>query len=201
MKPQAFVFIGRYGAGKGTQASQLIEALKKKYPDREPLYVETGKEFRNFIQGPTYTATLSKGVIESGDLMPEFMPILMWATRLVGNFTGKEDLVFDGTPRKLIEAKIFDSVFPFYKLNKPWIIYLDVHHEESHNRLKIRAQTSGRVDDGSAQIEERKRAYEADVVPVIEYFRTSDKVNFLDIDGVRTIEEIHADIVKRLGLE
>ena len=49
-------------------------------------------------------------------------------------------------------------------------------------------------------IKKRKTEYENDVIPTIEWYKTNPNVNFLDIDGERSIEEIHADIVKRLGL-
>jgi adenylate kinase family enzyme len=200
MKPQSFIFIGRYGAGKGTQAKLLMEALKESDSSHDVLYIETGAEFRKFMAGDDYTAKLSKQTVEQGRLMPEFMPVYLWGRVLVGKYTGNEHIVFDGTPRKLMEAKILESVFPFYSLGKPWVIYLDVHHEESHKRIKLRSQSSGRADDGTKEIENRKAAFENDVVPTIEWFRTNQSVNFLDIDGVRSIEEIHADIVKRVGL-
>lgn len=200
MTPQAFIFMGRYGSGKGTQADLLMKKLKEIDHERPILYMETGKDFRNFGEGTSYTAKLTKEVVDAGSLMPEFMPIYLWGRNLVDRYTGAEHLVFDGTPRKLLEAKLLKDVFPFYKLGKPWVIYLDVHHDESHKRLLIRAQSSGRADDHAAAIERRKAAYEADVVPSIEYYRTDPDVNFLDIDGVRSIEDIHADIVNKLGL-
>ena len=199
-KPQAFVFLGRYGAGKGTQSRLLIETLRKLNPARGVVDIETGAEFRQFIDSENYTASLSKAVVERGDLMPEFMPVYLWARKMVANYTGVEHLVFDGTPRLLMEAKVLASLFPFYGLGKPWVIYLDVDHDESVKRLALRARTSGRRDDSPAALVERKRAYEEGVLPTIEWYRQQEAVIFLDIDGKRPIEEIHADIVKRLGL-
>src|ERR1700733_3058297 len=173
MKPQSYIFIGRYGAGKGTQAELLIKILKGKDPDHVPLYIETGKEFRKFNEGTSYTAKLSKQIVDSGTLMPEFMPVYLWSRALAERYSGVDPIVFDGTPRKLMEAKILESAFPFYGQEKPWVIYIDVEHDESHKRLQIRARTSGRADDGPAQVEKRKLEYEANVVPVVEYFRTS----------------------------
>lgn len=201
MKPQSFMFMGRYGAGKGTQAKLLAEALAKADAGRGILSVETGAEFRKFMQSGGYTAGLSKRTVESGALMPEFMPVYLWGRLLVDAYTGAEHIIFDGTPRKLLEAKILDSVFPFYGLGKPWIIYLDVVHEESHRRIKLRARTSGRADDGEREMKKRLTDYEADVTPTIEWYRKHPGVNFLDVDGERSIEEIHADIMQRIGLD
>ncbi len=200
MKPQSFIFIGRYGAGKGTQAKLLIEALKKADSSHGVLYVETGAEFRKFMAGDSYTAKHSKKIVEAGDLMPEFMCVYVWGKRLIEEYNGSLHIVFDGTPRKLLEAKILESLAPFYDLEKPWVIYLDVEHAESAGRLKLRGKTSGRVDDGEEELLERQKAFEADVTPTIEWYKTNPNVRFLDIDGERSIEEIHADIVKRVGL-
>ncbi|MDE2188272.1 MAG: nucleoside monophosphate kinase [Patescibacteria group bacterium] len=198
MTLQSFIFIGRYGAGKGTQAKLLLEVLAKKDPAHGTVYVETGAEFRKFGQEKSFTAQLTKKCIDQGLLMPEYMCVYVWNRCLVDKYTGNEHIVFDGTPRKLLEAQALESLFPFYNLPKPYIIYLDVHHEESIQRLKIRNQ--GRADDTAEAIERRKAAYEADVVPTIEWYRKNSNVIFLDIDGVRPIDEIHQDIVKRVGL-
>ena len=130
MKPQAFIFTGRYGAGKGTQAKLLGEYLKKSDPVHPCLFIEPGKEMRALFNSPLYTAKLTKQVMESGGLMPEFMPIYAWAKVLVDQYTGNEYIFFDGAARKLAESKILESVFPFYGLDKPFVINLDVHHEE-----------------------------------------------------------------------
>ncbi len=201
MKPTAFIFIGRYGAGKGTQAELLIKKFQEQDPANPPLYMYTGARLRKYIQEEGHTAKLTKKVVESGGLMPEFMPIYIWSGLLVENYKGTEHLVFDGSPRRLLEAKILETAFPFYGLGKPIVIHLDVHHDESHKRLVLRAKTNGRPDDGPAEIEIRKRAYEADIIPVVEYYRTSPLATFLNIDGVRSIEEVHADIVKQIGLQ
>lgn len=200
MPQHSFIFISRYGSGKSTQATLLIEKLKEKNPDHQPIYIQTGQEFRNFFAEPGYTQMLAKQIVERGDLMPIYMCVYLWGKLIVNTFTGKEPLVFDGTPRKKLEAETLEDLFPFYGLEKPWVIYLDVKHEESHRRLSIRARSSGRADDSPTAMEERRKAYETEIVPTIEYYRTDPNVRFLDIDGERSVEDIHADIVKRVGL-
>ena len=195
-KLQSYIFIGRSGCGKGTQSELLTKVLREKDPSIQILHIESGNELRKFAKEPNYTAAITKKTLESGGLMPEFMPVYLWGKLFTERFTGKETLIFDGTPRKLMEAKILDSLFPFYDLDKPWIIYLDVDHEESTKRLKSR----GRNDDSDEAIKKRLAWYESDVKPSVEFYRTNPGVQFLDIDGERTIEEVHQDIVKRVGL-
>lgn len=195
-KQQSYIFIGRSGCGKGTQTELLTQKLREIDPDVKIMHIESGNELRKFTKESSYTASLTKQTIDGGGLMPEFMPIYLWGKLFVDGFTGKETLVFDGTPRKLMEAKVLDSVFPFYNLNKPWVIYLDVDHEESTKRLTLR----GRTDDSAEGIQKRLAWYEADVRPSVEFYRANPNVNFLDIDGERSIDEVHADIVKMVGL-
>jgi adenylate kinase len=133
--------------------------------------------------------------------MPDFMPVYLWSKLLVNKYSGNEHIVFDGTPRKMPEAKVFDSIFYFYGLGKPWVVYLSVEHKESAERLSLRINKAGRADDSKEAIEKRKKAFEEDVGPVIEWYRTNPSVNFLEIDGNRSVEEIHEDIVKRIGLK
>lgn len=200
MSPQSFIFIGRAGAGKGTQAKLLSEALQKIH-DRPVLYVETGSELRKFCaSNDTYTKQQTKKIIDQGLLMPEFMPVYMWAKLLAEQYTGQEHVIFDGTPRKLLEAKLLESVFPFYSLNKPYVIYLDIEHQHSSQRISLRAKSGGRNDDQPDIIEHRRIAFEQDVTPTVEWYRSNPNVIFLDIDGRPSIEEVHAQIVKAVGL-
>ena len=195
------MFIGRAGAGKGTQAALLGDALFKKDPSRKVLHIETGAEFRKFMQGESYTARLSKNVVEKGWLMPEFMPVYLWGRALIERYTGEEHLIFDGTPRKLLEAKVLESVFPFYSMGKPWMIYLDIHHEESSKRLSVRAIQQGRKDDDNDAVLRRKIAFENEVLPTVEFYKNDPSVAFLDIDGIGSVEEVHARIMERLRLD
>src|ERR1035437_6906625 len=79
--PQAYIFIGRSGSGKGTQAELLIRKIEES--GVKTLHVETGAFFREFIKRNLYTDVLAKKVVESGGLMPEAIAINMWVSYLV----------------------------------------------------------------------------------------------------------------------
>ena len=196
MDLQSFVFIGRSGCGKGTQIEMLMDVLKKKDPKHEILYIYTGKEFREFIKGDTKTQKLTKHVYEDGGLMPEFLTVHMWVRPLVENYNGNQHIIFDGTPRKFHEAGVLHSMIGFYKLEKPWVINIGISEEEAVRRLLKRK----RLDDTEKDIRKRLSWYETDVAPTIEFYRDNPNYDFLYVDGERSPEEIHADIVKRLGL-
>ncbi len=196
MKPQAFIFIGRSGCGKGTQVQLLMDVLAKKDPSIESLYVQTGQEFRDFIKGEKLTQSLSKEIYDAGGLQPEFLTINMWVRVLIEKYKGGQHLIFDGTPRKLHEAGALHSCFDFYGFEKPWVINIDISEEEAMQRLLARK----RFDDNEEEIKKRLAWYETDVEPTLSYYDGNPKYNFLKIRGERSLEEIHADIVKRLGL-
>ena len=197
MKPSPFIFIGRSGAGKGTQADLLIAELKKSDPTRDVLYLQSGGELRNFIKGPSYTAALTKKMLDEGGLLPEFMPIYLWGNVFTERYHGTEHIVLDGTPRKLMEAQILESLISFFDLDKPYIIYLDVDHHESTKRLLKR----GRNDDREHEIKKRMEWFDADVLPVVEYYHNNPNYNFLDIEGEASIEDVHAEIMHKIGLK
>jgi adenylate kinase len=199
MNPQAFIFIGRSGCGKGTQAELLSKYLKTQtVPAGEVLYIQTGDEFRRFIHDPAggsnHTTLLSKKISDAGDLQPEFLAVYMWVNVLVKKFTGKEHLIFDGVPRKLHEATVLHSVFGFYGIPKPTVIYINVSNDWSVKHLMARK----REDDVESEIRERLSWFDTDVVPAIEYYRASTDYSFVEINGERSVEEIHQELVKKV---
>ena len=173
-----------------------MNLFKQVEPSRNTIYISTGQEMRNFIDKKNYTSTLIKKTLDSGALMPEFVPVYLWGNVFANVYDGSQNVILDGMPRKLIEAQILDSLFPFYELNKPWVIYLDIDHHESMKRLIKR----GRSDDREHEIKKRNEWFESDVRPVVEYYRNNPNYNFLDIEGEASIEDVHAEIVKKIGL-
>ena len=194
MNPQTFVFIGRSGCGKGTQADLLQKFLKEKDINREIFYLETGHRFRDFISKPGYSNNLAKSIQENGGLQPSFLAVWIWSDILIKDLQQDQHLVIDGTPRKLGEAIIFNEAMKFYS-RKPNIVYMNVSRKWSEERLAERH----RSDDDLSAVKRRLDWFDSDVLPAIEYFKTNPDVNFLDIDGEKSIDDIHADIVSKLG--
>lgn len=196
MEPQAFIFVGRSGSGKGTQAALLMDVLSKKDSKRTIFTVETGKELRKFIAGPSYTQKKAGEIMAQGGFLPSFLAIYNWTRVLVDTYEIGSHMVFDGTSRRLPEAIVLDSIFDFYGITKCWVVYLDIHDEEATNRLLAR----GRADDTHEGIKNRLGNFEQDMKPSIEFFRNNPRYDFLDINGIGKIEDIHADIVAKVGL-
>lgn len=193
---QTFIFNGRSGCGKGTQAKFLESFLKNKDTDTPVYYLETGKAFRDFIAGPSHSSALSKEIYDKGGLQPEFLAVYMWSSQLIKDITGKEHLIIDGSPRKIIETHLVDSAMKFYGRIKPNFIYINVSREWSKARLLGR----GRSDDKKDDIETRLNWFDTDVVPAIDFFRNNPDYNFIEINGEQTIEEVNKEMMTKLGL-
>jgi adenylate kinase family enzyme len=195
MSPQTFIFFGRAGSGKGTQAKLLMEYLQSKDADRKCLYLETGEKLREFIKQDSYSSKLTKEVLDSGGLMPAFMPVWLWSSFLVEHLTGEEHVIFDGLCRRRFEAPILDTALQFYKRQKPVVIIINTSNEWSIQRLLGR----GRSDDDIPEIKKRLEWFDEEVVHAIQYFKDNSGYSVMEINGEQTIEQVHSDIVKSLG--
>lgn len=193
--PYTFVFIGRSGCGKGTQAGLLMQKIAEKYPDEPVFYLETGQKFRDFNSGEGYTHMLAKNIQDVGGLQPAFLAVWMWANILIEKMNDKEHMFIDGTPRKLGEAIIFTEAMKFYG-RRPYVVYLNVSRKWSEDRLKERH----RIDDITDSVKRRLDWFDTDVLPAVEYFRLNSDVCFLDINGERSIQEIQDDILAKVEL-
>lgn len=188
---QTYIFIGRSGCGKGTQA----DLLKKKLEETAPVfYLESGARFREFIKGSSSASVRAKAIMQKGERQPDFLAIWNWAHLLVEEAHDSEHWVIDGTPRSRPEAEVLDTVFPFYGREKVTIIHLNVSRAWSEERMKGR----GRGDDTSNDIKARLDWFDRDVMPAVEYFRSNPRYRFLDINGERPIETIHQDILSQI---
>ena len=196
MTPQTFIFFGPSGCGKGTQAALLQEELKKKDPERNIVYIETGQKFREIAQGSSFTSQKIKELIGSGGLAPVFLPIWIWTGMMMENITGDEHLFMDGMSRRLVEANVLDSALKFYDRKNPIIISFEVSDEWAKKLMKGR----GRADDTEEEMNKRLAWYKENTVPAIEYFKNDPDYKFISINGEQTIEEVHQELMEKVGL-
>lgn len=198
LEPQTFIFIGRSGCGKGTQADLLTKKLLEVEgaDSREMLHLESGDRFREFINSHTYASELSRKIYERGDLQPSFLSIGIWANMMIDSIKGGEHIMLDGIPRRVEEVLVLDSAFQFYGRKSITVIHLDISEAEAIHRMQARH----RFDDVPENIRIRMDWFKTTVLPAIDKFRELPGYNVLDINGERSVEEIHQDIIGRLGL-
>lgn len=195
MTPQTFLFFGRSGSGKGTQAKLLIDYLGKKDVGRKVIYIETGSRLREFSHEVGLSAEMTRDVMSKGGLLPSFIPIWIWTNVFVRRLTGNEHLVLDGLSRRLYEAPILDDALKFYKREKPVVLSIDVSRDWASGHLMHR----GRSDDNKIDIETRFDWFDENVVPTVEYFRKNPYYRVLEINGEQSIEDVHKEIIAKIG--
>lgn len=196
MPQKSFIFTGISGCGKGTQINNLLNYFKDK-PGNNVLNIETGSEFREFINGSSQTQILSKNIYDKGGIQPAFLACHIWSHILIKKFDDKSHLIIDGAPRTYPEALVMDSVFKFYSLEKPNVVHIDLDREQATKRLLARK----RIDDNMDDINARLDFYYSDVVPALEYYKNNSFYNYIHINGNKSIQEIFEEIKEKSGLE
>jgi len=192
-----YIIIGRSGCGKGTQAELLQQVLEKNGAEKV-LHITTGGGFRKFGEGDSYSAKLSKEVNNTGGLSPEFLAVWNWSNIFIENLTGNETIILDGAPRRLMEVEPLHSAIHFYGYNDhATVIYLNVSENFSLARIAER----NREDDNTLENAKRKMEwFEQDILPILDVYSRDPRYTFLHINGEQSIEEVHKEILEKLGM-
>lgn len=189
MNQTAVIFIGRSGCGKGTQSALLIDYFKTQ--NKETLYLSTGNEFRKLIaEGDNFTSKKIDAIYEEGGRHPDFLCITIIGNYFKNNFDVDKNIIMDGGLRSLNEAKTVSDVFDFYEIKDARVVYLDVSHEWSVDKMKDRH----RDDDSAAIFEAKKKWFNDEVIPAIDYLKVNPRFQFHTINGEQEIDKIHQDI-------
>jgi len=194
MNGNTYVFFGIVGAGKGTQV-ELLKKLLESADGREVVYVYPGNEFRKLTGSGTYTGGLVKEALDAGKLQPLFLTAWTFSQSLI-NIKGPEShLIIDAFPRNLEQIPVIESALDFYGRTNVEMIYIEISKDEAKKRMKLR----GRSDDTDEGIERRFWEYEHNVLPAL---KELEKKGYAlhTINGEQTVEAVHEDIKKALGL-
>ena len=196
MATKAYIFIGQSGSGKGTQAALLEQSIRSTHPTGSILHFETGNIFRSFIQSDSYTAQKTKEVMAAGVLPASFIGVHVWSHELIASFSGQDFVIIDGTPRVAEEVPILLSASKFYGWDTT-VVYIEVSDAWADERLRGR----GRADDlHDEERTARLKWFHANVMPAIELLKIAPTVSFLTLNGERSIEEIHQELVAKIEM-
>lgn len=175
------VLFGPPGAGKGTQSERLIEKYGL-------VHLSTGDVFRANIKGETELGLLAKSYMDKGALVPDEVTINMLRSEVLKHETPK-GFIFDGFPRTNAQATALDEFLTSLDTQISVMLALDVEEEELRERLKKRAEVSGRPDDANPEvIQNRINVYKSETAPVKAFYEAQDK--FISINGIGSIDEI-----------
>ena len=178
------VIFGPPGAGKGTQAQNIVNKFN--------LYqVSTGDLLRNEIKnkseiGKEIEEIISKGDFATDDIVNKLIKNVIFDPKK------KDKLIFDGYPRSLSQAKNLDLLLNNSKQKIDFIFFLNVNKDIIIKRIEKRKILEKRSDDDLNTILNRYDNYMETTKPVLDFY--SKNPNFYEIDGSLEINEITAKI-------
>jgi adenylate kinase len=211
--PGPILLLGAPGAGKGTQAKELVKLWG--IPQ-----ISTGDLLRANVAHGTELGRTAQGIMDRGDLVPDSLVNEMVAIRLKEPDTAA-GYILDGYPRTLGQAGWLDGRIAA-RPDTLAVVAVSIHVD--YNQLLRRitgrrncpvCQTiynvyakppkiSGicdvegaalvqRADDTEEVFAERMRAYIALTEPVVDHYRALGR--FAEVDGDRPIDVVAAGIV------
>lgn len=168
------IFLGPQGSGKSTQAQLLGEMLKSPR-------IEMGQLFRDTAQrDTTEEAKEIQKSLSSGVLVPDEIAVKTLHYELEKSKYA-EGFVLDGYPRNLNQYSGLN-----FKPN--FVFYVTVSDEEAIKRLSKRS----REDDTPELLAKRLEIYHQLTEPLLDKFAEEGVLK--EVDGERSIEDIHKDI-------
>lgn len=175
------ILFGPPGAGKGTQSALLIEKYGL-------VHLSTGDIFRANIKGETALGQLAKSYMDKGELVPDQVTISMLESE-VNKHPEAKGFIFDGFPRTRPQAEALDQFLASKSQEVKMMLALEVEESELRDRLRKRAEISGRPDDADPKvIQNRIDVYNRETAPVAEHYREKNK--YSGIPGVGSIDAI-----------
>jgi adenylate kinase len=205
--------LGPPGAGKGTQAKLLSQALN--IPT-----ISTGSIIRAEIRGETELGEAAKSYIDDGKLVPDNVVIDIIIARLA-KADCRAGFILDGFPRNVRQAQKLDEMYKDF--NKVLNIY--VSDEEIVRRLSGRRECPAcgttyhlvykppltedvcdecgseiitRPDDAPDTVLKRLAVYHSETEPLIDYY--SDSGRLINVVGREEISDTAAAVFEAIGV-
>jgi len=206
------LLFGKPGAGKGTQAPLLAEALGV-------ATLATGDVLRNATREGTALGKKAKAFMDRGDLVPDDV-ILGIVGEALAQPEYARGAILDGVVRTVPQAEGLGRVLKSMKRKVDSVVAFDIDNDEIVQRLSGRTvcancQTpySGREpgakcekcggtlvrrrDDEPAAIRNRLSVYEAQTAPVFDWYkRNGTKV--VTVDAVGSVDDVTQRALKAL---
>lgn len=210
------VLMGLPGAGKGTQAEQIVS--KYQIP-----HISTGDMFREAIKNGTELGLKAKSFMDAGNLVPDEVTNGIVRDRLAEP-DAKNGFLLDGFPRTVEQANELETILNELGTALDAVINIDVQKEVLVKRLTGRwiCPTCGktyheiynppkvagicdidgsklyqREDDKRETVENRLNVNLKQTKPLLTFYKEKGKLR--DVNGDRDIQEVFQDVDKILA--
>ena len=210
------LLMGPPGAGKGTQAAELVK--KFNIP-----HISTGDMFRAAVKEGTELGKKAKAVMDAGGLVPDEITIGIVKERLAKDDC-KKGFILDGFPRTVEQADALAKILDDLGMKLTRVLNIHVPSSDLIERAVGRriCKSCGatyhikfnptkkdgvcdncggdlyqRKDDNEETMKNRLSNYEASTKPLIDYYK---KVGvYTEIDGRQPIDKVTEELVNVLA--
>ncbi|EAG1208687.1 adenylate kinase [Listeria monocytogenes] len=210
------VLMGLPGAGKGTQAEQIVE--KYNIP-----HISTGDMFRAAMKNNTELGKKAKSFMDNGDLVPDEVTNGIVRERLAED-DAKNGFLLDGFPRTVEQAEELENILNDLGTELDAVINIEVDKAVLMKRLTGRwiCRTCGKTyheiynppkvpgkcdldggelyqrdDDKKETVEKRLNVNMKQTKPLLDFY--SEKGKLHNINGEQDIKDVFVDVEKILA--
>lgn len=210
------ILLGPPGAGKGTQAANIVESFKLPH-------ISTGDIFRKNIKEGTELGKKAQEFINQGKLVPDELTCGLVASRL-SEADCKDGFMLDGFPRNIFQAEYLDKYLTEKGDSLDTVVNIEVEPEKLIERACGRriCKTCGatyhikfnpskdagicdgcdsdltqRPDDNEETVSQRIQVYLSETKPLVEYY--TNKGIIANINGDQDINKVFEDIKAKLA--
>ena len=184
------IIFGPPGAGKGTQAKNLVKKFNS-------FQISTGDMLRDEIKKDTEIGKKIINSMNDGKFV-EVEIVNKLLEKIIFNPQNNNKLIFDGYPRTINQAKNLEDLLIKSNQKIDFIFFLNVKKESIIKRIEKRKILEKRSDDDSTTILKRYDTYMEITKPVLDYY--SKNVNFHEVDGSLEINLISQKIEEILNV-
>ena len=208
------VLFGPPGAGKGTQAQLLRDRLKV-------VHISSGDLFRCHLGKGTALGLRVKEYINKGELVPDDVTLEIILDKVM-SIPDDEGFILDGFPRTTHQADALEKKLAAESRILDKVVHLDVSEPELLRRLGGRyicrscraphaigegeegkkcdncgGELYQRDDDAPVAVKKRIEVYNAQTIPVLDFYR--DRGVLVDIFGDGTVDEVNKQVLAALN--